>query len=108
MRRGELRWPPRFRRHPRLRRTCPAAPAVRADAASPARTRESRLDITIAEGDIAQRCDAGAPTTLPRVDLDGGLVLPCFVDIHTHLDKGHIWPRKPNPDGTWLGALNAR
>jgi cytosine deaminase len=43
----------------------------------------------------------------PGRDLDRGLVLPAFVDIHTHLDKGHIWPRKQNPDGTWIGALNA-
>jgi Cytosine deaminase and related metal-dependent hydrolases len=34
-------------------------------------------------------------------------VLPAFVDLHTHLDKGHIWPRRQNPDGTWLGALMA-
>jgi hypothetical protein len=34
-------------------------------------------------------------------------VLPGFVDIHTHLDKGHIWPRRPNPDGTFMGALTA-
>ncbi len=47
------------------------------------------------------RCAAPGPSH----DLDGGLVLPCFVDIHTHLDKGHIWPRTPNPDGTLLGAL---
>lgn len=40
-------------------------------------------------------------------DCRDGLVLPAFVDIHTHLDKGHIWPRKENPDGTWLGALLA-
>ena len=25
--------------------------------------------------------------------------------MHTHLDKGHIWPRSPNPDGTFGGAL---
>ncbi len=41
---------------------------------------------------------------LPTIDLDGGMVLPRFVDIHTHLDKGHIWPRKQNPDGTVGGA----
>ncbi len=41
------------------------------------------------------------------VDLKGRIVLPCFVDCHTHIDKGHIWPRKPNPDGTFMGALNA-
>ena len=38
------------------------------------------------------------------VDLRGGLVWPGFVDVHTHLDKGHIWPRSPNPDGSFLGA----
>jgi len=43
----------------------------------------------------------------PGRDLEGGLVLPAFVDMHTHLDKGQIWPRKPNPDGTWIGALLA-
>ncbi len=35
------------------------------------------------------------------------MVLPAFVDMHTHLDKGHIWPRSPNPDGTFQGALTA-
>jgi cytosine deaminase len=25
------------------------------------------------------------------------MVFPAFVDMHTHLDKGHIWPRSPNP-----------
>jgi cytosine/creatinine deaminase len=43
----------------------------------------------------------------PAVDLDAGLVLPAFVDMHTHLDKGHIWPRRPNPDGTFFAALDA-
>jgi cytosine deaminase len=33
--------------------------------------------------------------------------MPCFVDCHTHLDKGHIWPRSPNPDGSFAGALTA-
>jgi cytosine deaminase len=66
-----------------------------------------RCDITIADGRIAGIGPAGTGTGPGRVDLDGGLVLPCFVDLHTHLDKGHIWPRKANPDGTWMGALIA-
>ena len=41
----------------------------------------------------------------PGIDMGGALVLPCFIDMHTHLDKGHIWPRSPNPDGTFMGAL---
>lgn len=39
------------------------------------------------------------------VDLRGAMLFPCFVDMHTHLDKGHIWPRAPNPDGSFMGAL---
>lgn len=39
------------------------------------------------------------------IDMGRSLVLPCFVDMHTHLDKGHISPRAPNPDGTFPGAL---
>jgi cytosine/creatinine deaminase len=27
--------------------------------------------------------------------------------MHTHIDKGHIWPRRGNPDGTFLSALEA-
>jgi cytosine deaminase len=27
--------------------------------------------------------------------------------MHTHLDKGHIWPRSPNPDGSFMGAIGA-
>src|SRR5690606_5179698 len=67
-----------------------------------------RADISVAAGRIAGIAAPGsAHPTLSRVDLDGGMAWPCFVDMHTHLDKGHIWPRRPNPDGTFLGALDA-
>jgi cytosine deaminase len=66
------------------------------------------VDIEIVDGRIATIRPAGAaPVAGASHDLESGLVLPAFVDIHTHLDKGHIWPRKENPDGTWLGALLA-
>lgn len=42
-----------------------------------------------------------------RFDMRGGQVWPCFVDMHTHLDKGHIWPRRANPDGSFIGAIEA-
>ena len=35
------------------------------------------------------------------------MVWPGLVDVHTHLDKGHVWPRTQNPDGTFMGALTA-
>lgn len=44
---------------------------------------------------------------LPSYDWEGGIVLPCFVDCHTHLDKAHTWERAPNPDGTFWGAIAA-
>ncbi|SMX24090.1 cytosine deaminase [Boseongicola aestuarii] len=42
-----------------------------------------------------------------QIDMGRAMVLPCFADMHTHLDKGHIWPRASNLDGTFLGALTA-
>src|SRR5690606_5119138 len=47
------------------------------------------------------------PAAADTIDLAGRIVFPCFVDCHTHIDKGHIWLRKPNPDGTFIGALAA-
>lgn len=57
-----------------------------------------RVDLGIADGQVA------APTG-PEVEMAGAMVLPAFVDAHTHLDKGHIMPRAANPDGTFMGAL---
>ena len=67
----------------------------------------ARVDLAIAEGRVAAIEPAGAAVarTVPSYSLDGGIVLPRLVDCHTHIDKGHIWPRSPNPDGTFPGAL---
>jgi cytosine deaminase len=65
-------------------------------------------DIAVSDGKIAAISPHHDSATVPNaIDLAGRIVLPCFVDCHTHIDKGHIWPRKPNPDGTFMGALNA-
>lgn len=65
----------------------------------------ARIDIRIKGGVVEGVEGAGAaPDEAARFDLDGGMVWPAFVDLHTHLDKGHIWPRKRNPDGTFMGA----
>ncbi|MBE3637738.1 cytosine deaminase [Mangrovicoccus algicola] len=57
-----------------------------------------RTDLHVADGRL---------TDVPgkAVEMGGAMVFPCFIDMHTHLDKGHIWPRSPNPDGTFMGAL---
>jgi cytosine/creatinine deaminase len=59
-----------------------------------------RTNISIADGVIVREQAIG-------IDMKGAMVLPAFVDMHTHIDKGHIWPRSPNPDGTFMGALTA-
>ncbi|MGX7873342.1 cytosine deaminase [Mesorhizobium sp. ORM6] len=65
-------------------------------------------EISVADGKIAGIAAHDRASAQPgAVDLGGRIVLPCFVDCHTHIDKGHIWPRKPNPDGTFMGALSA-
>ena len=54
--------------------------------------------VHIADGKISN-------TPGQMVDMAGKIALPCFTDMHTHIDKGHIWPRAANPDGTFMGAL---
>jgi len=60
------------------------------------------LSLTIAGGKIIPDDPAA-----PSVDMKRAMVFPTFTDMHTHLDKGHIWPRTPNPDGSFMGALTA-
>jgi cytosine deaminase len=57
-----------------------------------------RTDISIADGRITEARHT-------EVAMGGAMVFPAFTDMHTHLDKGHIWGRAPNPDGTFMGAL---
>jgi cytosine deaminase len=44
-------------------------------------------------------------STIETLDLKKKIILPNFVDIHTHLDKGQIWERSPNRTGTFSDAL---
>jgi cytosine/creatinine deaminase len=65
-------------------------------------------DIVVADGKVEAILKPGeAPSGLPSTDLRNGMVWPTFVDMHTHLDKGHIWDRRPNPSGDFMGALEA-
>ncbi|MDX2271856.1 MAG: cytosine deaminase [Cyanobacteriota bacterium] len=67
------------------------------------------VDLCIRDGLIIQVLPAGehSQSGIPVVNWRGGQVWPCFVDMHTHLDKGHVWSRTPNPDGTFAGAATA-
>ena len=64
------------------------------------------VDIEVCDGAIARICPVSSTAkNVSSTDVQSGLIWPCFVDMHTHLDKGHIWPRSPNPDGTFESAL---
>ncbi len=67
------------------------------------------VDIEIQDGTIATLTAAGMFTSfnVPSIDLQKSMVISCFAELHTHLDKGHIWERTPNPDGSFESALNA-
>ncbi|TCT45057.1 cytosine deaminase [Martelella mediterranea] len=64
------------------------------------------VDITVRDGRISDILPAGhAPKDMPHADMRDGMIWPTFCDMHTHIDKGHIWERRRNPDGTFMGAL---
>ncbi len=65
---------------------------------------EGLRDIEVAAGCVAGITLAAGGA---GVDLAGRIVWPGMVDLHTHLDKGHIWRRAENPDGSFLGARTA-
>ncbi|MEP4378446.1 MAG: cytosine deaminase [Alphaproteobacteria bacterium] len=66
------------------------------------------VDLHISDGVIEAVEAAGtAPSAAAALDLDGGQVWSGHVDLHTHIDKGHTWPRAQNPDGTHAGARTA-
>jgi len=63
------------------------------------------VDIELRGGRIVSIAPAGTFAVAGAVDLDSGMVWPGYVDLHTHLDKGHIWPRASNPDGSFYNAM---
>lgn len=66
----------------------------------------AQVDIQIQDGTIAViRAASDEPTAEPSIDLRRGMVWCCFVDLHTHLDKGHIWGRATNRSGSFNDAL---
>ena len=73
-----------------------------------AETREglSNVDLEIKAGIIQQVIKhTETKPDIPFIDLEKKIIFPGFVDIHTHLDKGHLWERSPNLEGTFKSAL---
>jgi cytosine deaminase len=64
------------------------------------------VDVLVDGERIAAIAPAGAAEAgdAPVVALEGRQLWPTLVDMHTHLDKGHIVTRTQNPDGSFTGA----
>lgn len=80
------------------------------DGGDPASDALAPATLTIAGGKIRQiavgaQAKSVPDRDLPAIDLDAGMIWPLCVDLHTHLDKGHIWSRRPNTSGTRQDAL---
>nr|WP_245496702.1 cytosine deaminase [Lichenibacterium ramalinae] len=69
------------------------------------------VDVALAGGRITAVRPAGQGPADDDVDRDfdlaGRHLWPTLVDVHTHLDKGHIVDRAPNLRGDFLGARDA-
>jgi cytosine deaminase len=57
------------------------------------------LDVGVEAGRLT------APGVGNWTDVGGRMLWPAPVDVHTHLDKGQIWPRARNADGQFWTAL---
>jgi cytosine/creatinine deaminase len=86
-----------------------SAPLSESLSVVPTREGLAAIDIEISDRQIitVQPSGSGISDLVPQINLHHGIVLPCFIDMHTHLDKGQIWNRNPNLDGTFAGALQA-
>lgn len=64
------------------------------------------VNLEINDGNINRITSTIPPEdNIPVIDLKKKIIFPCFIDMHTHLDKGHSWQRCPNHDGTFDSAL---
>lgn len=64
------------------------------------------LDIRLSDGRI-EAIDAPGTGAGPACELGGRQVWPMLIDMHAHLDKGHIIGRAPDSGGTHPGARDA-
>lgn len=63
------------------------------------------VDIWVRDGCISSITPSGKMTQgRVRMDAEAAIVLPTFVDLHTHIDKGHTAERSMNTLGSLSGA----
>lgn len=70
---------------------------------------DAHVDLLVDSGSIAAIEPTGRSSSacLPAIDLDSRQVWPTLIDMHAHLDKGHVVTRIQNPDGSFAGARQA-
>lgn len=61
--------------------------------------------IEVAEEKVVSVHPANESTHSLDFDFNNSILLPGFLDSHTHLDKAHSWNRAPNRSGTFAEAL---
>ena len=73
------------------------------------RTHRRHFDLLVVDERIAaiEPASAAASAHFPAIDLEAHHVWPTLIDMHAHLDKGHIVTRTENPDGSFAGALQS-
>jgi cytosine/creatinine deaminase len=64
----------------------------------------SVVDGKIESLQLASDSDLPSPT-INNVNLEGRIVLPGLIDVHTHLDKAFTWDRAPNLRGEFWDAI---
>lgn len=94
------------RTHPKVLRNLRAPACVVPALDAPARDGLVAIDITMDAGRITA-ITAAEPERRDGIDMGGRIVWPLAVDCHTHLDKGQVWSRSPNLDGSFTGAQKA-
>jgi len=65
----------------------------------------AEVDLEIRHGQISAIAPVGSFESTTTLDLAGGQIWPGYADLHTHLDKGFILPRAPNPERSFKGAF---
>jgi cytosine deaminase len=76
---------------------------------TPDRDGATLVDLLVDNDKIAAIEPAGgtAFAGLPGIDVGSRHVWPTLIDMHAHLDEGHIVTRTENPDGSFAGALQS-
>src|SRR5260370_11822107 len=67
------------------------------------------IDLLVDNEKIAAIEPAGvaASADLPAIDLEAHYVWPTLIDMHAHLDKGHIVTRTENPAASFAAPLQS-